>query len=86
MAVGKKKGGQQWLRVFGPNLQPMHEERHKAAVNRFKDQSFKDACSEVNVAPTKRQARKWNNKRGAAYNFAHNIEMNGFNVANMDNA
>jgi len=81
--AGKKIGGQQWVRVFGPNIQPGHEERHKAAINRFKDQAFKDACSVAGIEPTKRQARKWNNKRGAAYNFKHNIEMNGFAVSNV---
>ena len=35
--------------------------------------SFSRACTEANVQPTKRQASKWRNKKGAAYKTANGI-------------
>ena len=67
-----------WDRVHGPDLQPKHAERHEAMKNRMNDQIFKDACSKANIQTTKRQARKWNNNKGAAFKVAHNIQMDGF--------
>lgn len=60
------------------NLQPGHENRHEKAKSVFKSQSFNDMCLNAGIEPTKRQSRKWCNKKGAAYKVAHKIEMNGF--------
>ncbi len=81
MAVGMKvgmKGGQQWTRVTGPNIQPQHKERGLANKSRLADALFTNSCKVAGVEATKRQASKWNNKKGAAYNVANKIEMNGF--------
>ena len=78
--MGKKTGNHQWVRVRGANLQNEHEVRHVAAENRFKDPAFKEACEKAGIPVTKRQARKWNNNKGAAYKLAHKIKMNGFAV------
>ena len=40
----------------------------------LKSSEFLTACAKVGVEgipPTKRQASKWNNKKGAAYKFSH---------------
>lgn len=74
------KVGQMWTRVFGPDLDPKCAER--AATNKgvFESSNFKNWCAAAGVEVTKRQAQKWSNKKGAAYNVAHNIFMNGFSV------
>lgn len=77
---GKLKGGQQWIRVHGPDLEPRHAERGKANISRLADNAFKTACRTAGVEPTARQASKWNNNHGAAYKTANNISMNGFFV------
>jgi hypothetical protein len=71
-----KKGT--WDRVTGGDLQPYHKERHEAAKNRVKDPAFIDACKKASINPTNRQARKWNNGKGAAFKTAHRIQMDGF--------
>ncbi len=52
----------------GPDLHEVRkkegEQRNKGALS---DKRFLDACKLADVEPTKRQASKWNNKRGAAY-------------------
>ena len=74
--------GKQWDRVHGPNLQPYHKERYEAAKNRMKSDEFKSACANAGIEPTRRQARKWNMRKGAAYKHSNFIEMNGFMPAN----
>lgn len=74
------KGGQQWTRVTGPNIQPQHKERGIVNNTRFNAPDFKVACEAAGVPVTKRQASKWNNRKGAAYNIANKIDMNGFVV------
>ena len=74
------KGGQQWTRVTGANIQPQHEGRGEVNKTRFNAPDFKVACTNAGVEPSKRQASKWNNRKGAAYNVANKIEMNGFVV------
>jgi len=55
----------------------MHN-RHENAKSTLNSQIFKEACDKVGIPPTMRQARKWNNKKGAAYKGNHRIEMNGY--------
>jgi len=80
---GKTIGGQQWVRVSGPNVCPQYDEYGKRNKSRLADVAFKKACENAGIPVTKRQASKWNNKKGAAYNLAHKIEMNGFVVADV---
>lgn len=62
-----KKLNHQWVRVSGPNLDQGNELRNKKNVSRLADPKFIDACKRINIEPTKRQASKWNNKKGIAY-------------------
>jgi len=80
---GKTIGGQAWIRVHGPNICPQYDENAKRNKSRLVDAAFKKACEVVGIPATNRQASKWNNKKGAAYNFDHKIEMNGFVVADV---
>jgi len=67
--------GKSWKRIHGTaDLQPVHKEKHEAAKNRYASQEFKEACISAGVEATMRQARKWNNKKGAAYKKAHKIQ------------
>ena len=44
--------------------------RHKLPLTTFFDQdsAFKQACSDAGITPTLRQAQKFRNRRGQAYN------------------
>ena len=72
------KGGQTWTRVTGVNLDQNQKERGLSNKTRFNAPDFEKACKMVGIPVTKRQASKWNNKKGAAYNFFNRIDMNGF--------
>ena len=76
----KKIGGNQWVRVNGAPLRPQDDERNEQNINRLKSTSFKNACKVAGINPTKRQASKWNNLKGAAYKLANKIAMNGYIV------
>lgn len=83
MAKDKKinagiKGGQTWTRVTGANIEPQHKERGLVNKTRVEAPDFKKACEMAGIPVTKRQSSKWNNKKGAAYNVANRIDMNGF--------
>jgi len=71
---------QQWTRVTGPDLHPQKDVRAIANKNRITSSEFVAACEAVGIDNTKRQASKWNNKKGAAYNYAHHVDMNGFKL------
>lgn len=68
----------QWTRVHGADIQPGHKTRSVQNLARSKDPAFDKACELAGVKCTARQASKWNNEKGAAYNIANRIEMNGF--------
>jgi len=61
------KANIKWERVHGPDLDPNNGIR--AAVNQkiLKSEIFIDACKRANIIATKRQASKWNKKRGLAF-------------------
>lgn len=61
------KGGQQWTRVTGANIQPQHAERAKVNKTHFESGTLKQACDNAGIPITKRQASKWANSRGLAY-------------------
>lgn len=70
--------GQQWIRVTGTNLKPENAVKNVQNVSRLADKGFINACDTAGIKVTKRQASKWNNRKGAAYNLANHVEMNGF--------
>lgn len=63
-----KKRDHQWIRVFGPDLQPQHKERAKKNQKTLRSEKFLVACSAAEVEPTKRQASKYRKGRGLAFN------------------
>ena len=65
--MGKKKTNHQWIRVFGPNLQPQHAEEGKKNRAVFELTKFKRACDLAGIEPTIRQASKFRKKRGLAF-------------------
>lgn len=62
-----KRLNQKWERVTGPNLQPQHAERMEKNTTVLNSQAFKDACQAADIKPTRRQASKFRNGRGRAY-------------------
>jgi len=76
--VGKTVGGNQWVRVIGTPISVEEMARQDANVSTFNQPVFTTACDNAGIKITKRQASKWNNKKGAAYNFRNKIDMNGF--------
>lgn len=60
--------GKQWKRVTGPNLCPENAVRAQRNKSTLTSPIFLKACETVGIEPTKRQASKWNNKKGKAYN------------------
>ena len=77
---GKTIGDQKWVRVIGTPTPADEKYRQEANKSVFKQPDFVKACENAGLKPTKRQASKWNNKHGAAYNLANKIAMNGFVV------
>lgn len=67
------KNGQQWTRVTGVNLNLENAKKAVANKARLTSASFKKACENVGIEVTARQASKWNNKKGLAYNVWNNI-------------
>jgi len=57
----------EWLRVSGPDVQPQHEERRLLNDKVLASEVFLGACVKASVEPTRRQARKFRGKTGAAY-------------------
>ncbi len=60
--------GKQWKRVTGPNLCPENAERAVRNKATLGNSQFIKACEVVGIPATPRQASKWNNKKGKAYN------------------
>jgi hypothetical protein len=57
-----------WERVpRGLPLDVVAGKRFKKREARMKDPLFLASCEFSNTKPTKRQARKWNNKKGIAF-------------------
>ena len=79
---GEMKDGQQWIRVNGPDLCKRKIINANHNLQTKNSQHFKDACNNAGVKPSLRQASKFGKKIGAAYNFAHGIEMSGFHYPN----
>lgn len=58
----------QWIRIHNTTpLDVVAGERFKKRESRMIDPIFLAACEFSNTKPTKRQARKWNNQKGIAY-------------------
>lgn len=65
--MGKKNGW--WSNLpKSPNCEPQHKERGLSNKGTFESAEFKAACEAVGVPVTKRQASKFRNQKGCAYN------------------
>jgi len=64
-----------WDRVSGPDTDFTKKDRTEANKKTKENKHFIDACSDAGVDPTKRQASKWNHKKGKAYKIKNNIRM-----------
>jgi len=62
-----------WTRVTGPDLDEKKAEREKKNKNVFESDNFKKMCEDSKTECTKRQASKYNNKRGRVYMFSKNL-------------
>lgn len=56
-----------WRRVQSTPIPKDEQRRIDRNRGIQKNDIFKQACKAVGVMPTKRQASKWNNKKGMAY-------------------
>lgn len=63
----KKKNGQQWDRVSGEDLHTFNKDKANKNKSIMSNDIFIQACKNVNIPVTKRQANKWNNKKGLAF-------------------
>jgi hypothetical protein len=64
--MARKKENHQWVRVRG-TVDGMKVERTKKNDHTLKNEIFLQSCERVGIKPTRRQASKWNNKKGAAF-------------------
>lgn len=73
--MAKQKINIQWDRV--QRTSPNAEEVRRRDANRsiLTNDVFLQACKEAKVSPTTRQARKWNNGKGAALPWKINAVM-----------
>ena len=73
--MNRKSSGIQWERVYGPDLDQNNKPKRERNAATLKDKVFLTAVDNANrikgmrCVPVKRQASKWNNKKGAAYKF-----------------
>ena len=73
--MSKEKVNYKWERVYGPDLDKNNKPNRERNAATLKDKIFLDAVDNANrikgmkCEAVKRQASKWNNKKGAAYNF-----------------
>lgn len=61
------KSKHKWKRVTGPNLQPQHAEVGSKVDKLLNQGVFVKACDAAGIPVTRRQARKFLQKKGAAY-------------------
>jgi len=65
--MSKPKYNHQWDRVVGTPMLPWQKKRQENNKAVFNSEWFKKACDALNIEPTTRQARKFNNKKGLVY-------------------
>ena len=56
-----------WERVRGTAMPEGQKKRQDRNRNVMESPTFEEACEVVDIKPTKRQASKWNNKKGLAF-------------------
>lgn len=56
-----------WERVHGADLDGSRKAKTEKNSNLLKSDYFINLCKHAEVEPTKRQASKYNNKKGSAY-------------------
>jgi len=59
--------GKQWKRVVGTPRDEENIKRMEANKSTLSNEKFIKACEKAGITPTRRQASKYNNKKGAAY-------------------
>ena len=74
---GMKKINWKWDRVEGTPQDPDERKRMEANKATFKSSLFVSACTTAGIAPTERQASKWNLKKGIAYKIGIRQRMDG---------
>lgn len=65
-----KKIDVKWNRVVGTGITTAEKEKQERNKSVLKSPDFEKACAAVDIKVTKRQASKWNNKKGKAYKFS----------------
>lgn len=71
--MSKKKENHKWQRVVGTPPTADNQKRFENNKNILKDKLFLDMCTNLNIEPTKRQASKYNNKKGIVYKTINHI-------------
>lgn len=71
--MAKKKENYQWERVVGTPPTTDNQKRFENNQKVLKNKLFLDTCSNLNIEPTKRQASKYNNKKGIVYKTINHI-------------
>lgn len=61
--------GPQWMRVQRTPETPKMKKRREMNTSRLTDETFLEACKKAGVDSTRRQASKWNNRKGKAYKY-----------------
>jgi len=61
-----KKKDYQYERIHGPDLDPENAVRAERNKKTLDNTIFIEACNKAGIKPTRRQAGKWNNKKGIA--------------------
>ena len=69
----KTKVNHDWIRVYGPDLDPDRLEREKANKNIYESEDFQELCKKANIDPNKRQASKYRRKRGLVYKVSKGL-------------
>ena len=62
-----------WERVIKTEMPESLVNKINANKSTITNDIFVKSCEAVNIKPTKRQASKWNNKKGLAYNTGRHI-------------
>jgi len=69
-----KKQNHQWERVIGTAIDREELKRKKRNAAILESQPFLDACNELQIEATRRQASKWARGKGIAFRYHVNHE------------
>ena len=65
--MARQKINHQWPRVIRTPTPPEEKCRQEHNKNTLKSKKFQELCKKAGVAPTTRQASKFNNRKGLAF-------------------